>query len=102
MALQPAVVRAGARLTDVIRPFTEKRGLRADQIRLQREEVAIEIAKRAHQRLTIPGTKIKPIPNKGLVTFFEKSGSVGRFLQKDLRKSGHGMRVMSDVTNPFG
>jgi hypothetical protein len=45
-------------LTDIIRPFSEKRGLRADHIRLQREEVAIEIAKRAKVRAE---TKRAPI-----------------------------------------
>jgi hypothetical protein len=37
-------------LTDLIRPFTEARGLRADQIRLQREDILIEIAKKARLR----------------------------------------------------
>jgi hypothetical protein len=33
-------------ITDIFRPFSEARGLRADQIRLQREDVLIEIAKK--------------------------------------------------------
>jgi hypothetical protein len=32
-------------LTDIIRPFTERRGFKADLLRLQREEVAIQIAR---------------------------------------------------------
>ena len=32
-------------LTDIIRPFSEKRGLRADQIRLQRVETLLTIVK---------------------------------------------------------
>lgn len=37
-------------LTDIIRPFSERRGLKADQIRLQREQVAIEIARFARKK----------------------------------------------------
>ena len=60
-------------LTDIIRPFSERRGLKADQIRLQREEVAIEIARRAHHRLEIENQLINPLPNKFLVPFLEKA-----------------------------
>lgn len=59
--------------TDIIRPFTERRGLKADLIRLQREEVAIEIAKRARHRLNIENVIPSPIPSKFLVPFFEKA-----------------------------
>jgi Abortive infection alpha len=62
-------------LADSIRPFTEARGLKADQIRLQREEVAIEIAKRAKERLAIEKTPIKPIPNKILVPLLEAASN---------------------------
>jgi hypothetical protein len=60
-------------LTDIIRPFTERRGLKADQIRLQREEVLIEIAERALERLRFENARIKPIPAKGLVPLLEKA-----------------------------
>jgi hypothetical protein len=60
-------------LTDIIRPFTERRGLRADQIRLQREEVLIRIAERALERLRLENAPIKPIPSKGLVPLLEKA-----------------------------
>ncbi|MCQ8872955.1 Abi-alpha family protein [Mesorhizobium sp. LMG17149] len=60
-------------LTDLIRPMSEARGLRADQIRLQREDVLIEIAKRARQRLDIEGGQFSPIPNKILVPALEKA-----------------------------
>lgn len=60
-------------LVDIFRPFSEKRGLRADQIRLQREEVLIEIAKKAVLRSQIENTEIKPIPNKFLVPFLERA-----------------------------
>jgi len=60
-------------ITDIFRPFSEQRGLRADQIRLQREDVLLEIAKRAHTRLTIEGAAISPIPNKILIPFMEKA-----------------------------
>jgi hypothetical protein len=34
-------------ITDIFRPFSKRQGLKADQIRLQREDVLIEIAKKA-------------------------------------------------------
>lgn len=58
-------------LTDAIRPFTEKRGLRADQIRLQRAEVAIEIARLARKRVEQEHLETKPVPNKILVPLIE-------------------------------
>jgi hypothetical protein len=60
-------------LTDIIRPFTEQRGLRADQIRLQREEVLIEIVQRARARIALEGGPVRPVPNKFLVQFLEKA-----------------------------
>lgn len=60
-------------LTDAIRPFTEARGLRADQIRMQREDVLIEIARRAQERLRIENAPIKPVSNKFLIPFLEKA-----------------------------
>jgi hypothetical protein len=64
-------------LTDAIRPFTESRGLRADQIRLQREDVLIEIAKRAEKRLAIEGGSPQPVPAKFLIPFMEKASLEG-------------------------
>lgn len=60
-------------LTDIIRPFSEKRGLKADILRLQREDVLIEIAKKAHRRMAIEGAPIEPIPQKFLVPFLERA-----------------------------
>lgn len=60
-------------LTDAIRPFTETRGLRADQIRLQREDVLIQIAEKARNRATIEGSQLLPVPPKMLVPFLEKA-----------------------------
>jgi hypothetical protein len=60
-------------LTDLIRPFSEARGLRADQIRLQREEVLIEVAKLAKQRVEIENQPIRPLPTKILVPLLEKA-----------------------------
>ncbi len=60
-------------LADIIRPFSEKRGLRADLIRLQREEVAIAIALKAVERLRITGSTPHSIPNKILVPMLEKA-----------------------------
>ncbi len=68
-----AVGRLVDALTDAIRPFTEARGLKADVIRLQREDVLIEISKRARRRLEIEGAEIHPIPIKTLVPLLEKA-----------------------------
>ena len=62
-------------LTDIIRPFTETRGLRADQIRLQREDILIEIAKKARARAELERISVKPIPIKMLVPFLEKASA---------------------------
>jgi hypothetical protein len=59
--------------TDVIRPFSEARGLRADQIRLQREDVMIKIAQKAQRRIEIEGGTPNPIPNRLLVPLIEKA-----------------------------
>lgn len=59
--------------TDAFRPFTERQGLKADQIRLQREDVLIEIARRAKRRLDIEGSSLHPIPLKSLVPLLEKA-----------------------------
>ncbi|HRK62947.1 MAG TPA: Abi-alpha family protein [Terricaulis sp.] len=59
-------------LTDLIRPLTEARGLRGDVIRLQREEVALEIARRALERKAIESSAIVPVANKVLVPLLEK------------------------------
>jgi uncharacterized Zn finger protein len=58
-------------LTDIIRPFTEARGLKADQIRLQREDVAIQIAQKARERLASK-SEVKPVPLKVLIPPLEK------------------------------
>lgn len=60
-------------ITDLIRPFSERRALKADKLRLQREEVLLEIAVRARKRLNIENPAIRPIPNKLLVPFLEKA-----------------------------
>jgi hypothetical protein len=60
-------------LTDVIRPFTETRGLKADLIRLQREEVAVRVAKLARERIEIEARSIEPMPTKFLVRLLENA-----------------------------
>jgi hypothetical protein len=62
-------------LTDAIRPFTERRGLRADQIRLQRAEVAVEIAKLAQKKIDEEQVQPKSVPNKILVPLIERSSN---------------------------
>jgi hypothetical protein len=59
-------------LTDIIRPWTEKRGLKADLIRLQREDVAYEIARRAARRIESENPSTRPIPLKILIPLLEK------------------------------
>lgn len=94
-------------LTDIIRPFSEKRGLKADQIRLQREEVAIEIAKRAKARLAIEQSEPNPVPNKFMVPFLEKASLEepnsrlidlwAQLLAKASEKYDSSLQVLSDT-----
>jgi Abortive infection alpha len=60
-------------LTDAIRPWTEARGLKADQIRLQREDVLLEIAQKARARLLVDCVEPKPLSTKLLIPFLEKA-----------------------------
>ncbi|WP_417432576.1 hypothetical protein [Hoeflea sp.] len=60
-------------LVDAFRPFTEARGLKADQIRLQREDVLLQIASKAQYRLALEGQQSKPVPLKFLANFMEKA-----------------------------
>jgi Abortive infection alpha len=60
-------------LVDMIRPFTEARGLRADQLRLQRHEVAYEIAQIAKKTAELDGLALSPPPVKFLVPFLERA-----------------------------
>jgi hypothetical protein len=62
-------------LTDMISPFSEARGLRGDQIRLQRVDVAIEIARRARERIALEQAEPSPVPNKILIPLIEKSSN---------------------------
>lgn len=58
-------------ITDIIRPFSESRGLKADLIRLQREEVAFEIVKRGVERIKLTQKVAQPIPSRVLVPLLE-------------------------------
>jgi hypothetical protein len=60
-------------LVDVIRPFTEGRGLKADRIRLQRAEIAYEIAKIARNAAELENLELTPPPTKFMVPFLEKA-----------------------------
>ena len=60
-------------LTDIIRGFSEKRGLKADLIRLERETVLYEIAKRTKARIELEGRPVRQVPNKLLLPFLEKA-----------------------------
>jgi len=59
-------------LTDLIRPWSEWRGLKADLIRMHREDVALEIAIRAAKRINLENQKPRPIPLKVLIPLLEK------------------------------
>jgi hypothetical protein len=60
-------------LVDIIRPFTEARGLKADQLRLQRAEIAYEIAKIAKAEADLEKLSLIPPPTKFLVPFLERA-----------------------------
>lgn len=60
-------------IVDAIRPFTEGRGLRADQIRLQREDVLLKIALRAAERRAAEGVFVREIEGKVLIPLLEKA-----------------------------
>ena len=58
-------------LTDVIRPLTERMGLKADLIRLQREEVAYRVAVIAAKRARLSKKLVTPVPTKTMVRLLE-------------------------------
>lgn len=60
-------------IVDIIRPFSEARALRADHLRLQREDVFYEITQRAKNRLQLENKPIRPIPIKTIVPLLEKA-----------------------------
>lgn len=65
--------RAVDAFVDVFRPFTEKQGLKGDMLRLQREEVVLQIARIARERAEIENINLNPVPNKILVPLLEKA-----------------------------
>lgn len=69
------LVNAGAgaveAITDIVRPLTEWAGLKGDRLRLQREEVALEIARQAAAKVQVGKRPIIPIPTKTVVRLLE-------------------------------
>ena len=61
-------------ITDIFRPFSEARGLKGDIIRLQREDVLLQIAYKARQRANVEDPE-KPISLKFAVPFLEKAST---------------------------
>lgn len=59
-------------ITDIVRPWSEARGLKADLIRLQREDVAFRIATRAARTIAIKNLAVYPVPLKVLIPLLEK------------------------------
>jgi hypothetical protein len=78
--IPPDVTRAKASAwLDLISPLTEWAGLKGDELRskrallrLQREDILVEIVERARKKLR-NHTTLKPIPNKFLVPFLEQA-----------------------------
>lgn len=60
-------------VTDAIRPFTEARGLKADRILLERQEVLLEIARRTRERMEAEGQTPKPVSLRVLVPLLERA-----------------------------
>jgi hypothetical protein len=60
-------------LADIISPFSERRGLKGDQLRLQRVDTAIAIARRSLELTALQGITPSPIPNKILGPLIEKA-----------------------------
>ena len=58
-------------ITDLVRPLTEWTGLKGDRLRLQREEVALEIAERASAKVRASKKPLTPIPTKTVVRLLE-------------------------------
>lgn len=60
-------------IADAFSPFTEARGLRGDLLRLQREEVLLEIARRAKLRADLSDETRTAIPTKFMIPFLERA-----------------------------
>lgn len=60
-------------LTSLLQPFSAPHGIRKSQIRLQREDVLIDVAKRARAQLETEGGEAAPVPNKFFIPFLEKA-----------------------------
>jgi hypothetical protein len=58
-------------LTGVIRPLTARMGLKADLIRLQREDVAYRVAVIAAERMRLSKKPVTPVPTKTMVRLLE-------------------------------
>ena len=73
----PSAVSGGlvSALTDIIRPFSENRGLKADMIRLQRMDVAIQIAQKARHIAEVENLPLNQVPTKLMVPFLEKAST---------------------------
>jgi hypothetical protein len=62
-------------LTDIIRPFSENRGLKADLIRLQRMDVAMQIAQKARNIAEVENLPLNTVPTKLMVPLLEKAST---------------------------
>lgn len=60
-------------LTDMVSPFAERQGLKGDLLRLQRADVALEIARRAKAITDLSEAVAAPVSPKILVSLLEKA-----------------------------
>jgi len=58
-------------ITDILSPYAERRGLKGDQLRLQREDVALQIVMKARDRIVLEAKEYKFIPTKILIPLLE-------------------------------
>lgn len=62
-------------IMDIIRPLSEWAGLRADLMRLRREDVLLEIAQKAQRRLALEREPPTPVALKFLVPYVENASN---------------------------
>jgi hypothetical protein len=78
----------------------ERRGLKADQTRLQREDGLIEIARNILERTAIEHLTLKPLPNKFLVPFSQKASLEESILTLSILTLHQPwfVKILSDIT----
>lgn len=67
------IQRFGDAFLDAISPFTERRGLEGDQLRLERKELAAAVARAANETIILQGKTPGYVPPKVLVPLLENA-----------------------------